>query len=88
MVFGEVAIINENSDEQANSIENYYTLYNYGINTYYIFNKLNWLESQNGFYILGSDVKFEREINTRTQQGLRFYFETNNTLHLNPKKNH
>ncbi|WP_108802875.1 TonB-dependent receptor domain-containing protein [Aquimarina sp. Aq107] len=84
--FGEVAIINENSDEQANSIENYYTLYNYGINTYYIFNKLNWLESQNGFYILGSDVKFEREINTRTQQGLRFYFETNNTLHLNPKK--
>ncbi len=84
--FGEVAVISEDSEEQAYSVQNYYTLYNYGISEHYSFEKFNWWESQNAIYVLGSDVKFDREINTRTRQGLRFYFETNNTIHLNAKK--
>ncbi|PHO00887.1 TonB-dependent receptor [Rhodobacteraceae bacterium 4F10] len=86
--FGEIADIDDTTNEQFFKHQNFYTHYNYGISEYYTFDKLSWWESQNSVYLIGNktNLSISEGIIAKPQNGFRFYGSTNNTFTLNSKR--
>lgn len=85
--FGVIPTINEETNDQVFTQQNFYTNYHYGISETHVFNKVSWWSSQNSVYFLGSESDFDTErINAEVQNGFKFYFATNNTFSLNTSK--
>jgi iron complex outermembrane receptor protein len=85
--FGPLSLVNEQTNEQIITRENFYNLYNYGLTETYSFNEISWLESQNTLSLSYSQSDFYNEnVIAKEQNGASFYFSTFNTFLLNKSK--
>ncbi len=85
--FGVVPSVNDETNQQIVSYENFYTGYSYGLFESYLFNKISWWESQNSVFLINNEFSFfNDDINAEIQNGFRFYASTNNTFVLNKSK--
>ncbi|MGB6152326.1 MAG: outer membrane beta-barrel family protein [Pricia sp.] len=62
--------------------ENFYDQNSYGIGESYLFNTLNWLQSQNSATLVNIQTKLITPINAMPQNGLSFNLTSNNTISL------
>ncbi|WP_281542913.1 TonB-dependent receptor domain-containing protein [Maribacter aestuarii] len=63
--------------------ENFYDQNTYGFGESYLFNTLNWLQSQNSFNLVNIQTKFIKPINAIPQNGFSYSLSSNNTITLN-----
>ena len=84
--FAQVPISIESTKQQIFKYENYYTLYQYEISEVYTFSPSYWWKSQSQANLYYSQSKIDNTINAILQNGLGFYFSTNNSFTLNKKK--
>ncbi|WP_299315160.1 TonB-dependent receptor [uncultured Aquimarina sp.] len=85
--FGVISSVDDTTNEQMITFENFYDQYNYGLSEFYTFNPISWWRSQNSLYLLQSESKiFNQSINAQVQNGFRYYVATNNTFTLNKSK--
>lgn len=85
--FGLVTVINENTNEQIYTRQNFYKQYDYGISESYTFNKIDWWQSHNniGLYYVKSTFS-SITLNTPELDQLSYYLQTNNVFLLNKSK--
>ncbi|ATL42246.1 TonB-dependent receptor [Elizabethkingia miricola] len=69
-------------DTQVITRKNYSKEYYYGISENYTFDKYSWWTSQSAISLLASKTTLFDTINAEVQNGMRFYFSTNNTFSL------
>ena len=62
--------------------ENYFKGLNYGIGETYSANFMDWWQSENSLYLLGSKTNFTNAINATPTNGLEIDLSTNNTFSL------
>lgn len=62
--------------------ENFFDQNTYGIGESYLFNTLNWLQSQNSFTLVNIQTKFTKPINALPQNGFSYSFSSNNSIIL------
>ncbi len=62
--------------------ENFYDQNIYGLGESYLFNRLNWLQSQNSFTLVNIQTKFIKPIDALPQNGFSFNLSSNNTIIL------
>ncbi|WP_025742951.1 outer membrane beta-barrel family protein [Aquimarina pacifica] len=85
--FGPVFSVNDETNEQLITRENFNDQYNYGINQTYQLSAFSWWESQNTISLSYSESDFYNEnVDAVEQNGWGFYFSTNNTFTLNRSK--
>lgn len=85
--FGPLFLVNEQTNEQIITRENFFNLYNYGLTETYSFNEIPWLESQNTLSLSYSKSDFyNKNVIAQEQNGAAFYFSTFNTFLLNKSK--
>ena len=63
--------------------DNFFKEYIVGIGESYLYNKLNWLQSQNSFTLIHIKSKFTKPFNATPQNGLSYIAASNNTIKLN-----
>ncbi|WJS92836.1 TonB-dependent receptor [Flavobacterium johnsoniae] len=80
--YGVIFTSNPETMTQIITRENYFKGLNYGIGETYSVSIANWWESENSLYLLGSDIKFIKDINATPVNGLQLDFSTNNTFSL------
>lgn len=80
--YGVIFTSNPETLTQIISRENYFKGFNYGIGETYSVSFADWWESENSLYLLGSDIKFIKDINAKPVNGLQLDFTTNNTFSL------
>ncbi|WP_343914391.1 TonB-dependent receptor domain-containing protein [Aquimarina litoralis] len=85
--FGVISSVDDDTNEQAITFENFYNQYNYGLSEFYTFSPTSWWRSQNSLYLIQSESEFfNQNINAQVQNGFRYYIATNNTFTLNKSK--
>lgn len=82
---GSGIIFTSNIEEKTQIVtrENFYTQTVYGIGESFLFNKYNWLQSQNNITIINSQTNLTKDINAKPQNGFSYTASTNNTFILN-----
>ncbi|MFB9079852.1 TonB-dependent receptor domain-containing protein [Flavobacterium procerum] len=80
--YGVIFTSNPETMTQIISRENYFKGLNYGIGETYSVSFADWWESENSLYLLGSDLKFIKDINAKPVNGFQLDFSTNNTFLL------
>ena len=70
------------TDTQVITRKNYSKEYYYGISENYTFDKYSWWTSQNSASLLASKTTLFDDVNAKVQNGVRFYFTTNNIFSL------
>ncbi len=80
--YGVIFTSNPETLTQIVSRDNYFKGLNYGIGETYSASFTEWWESENSLYLLGSDIKFIKDINAAPVNGLQLDFSTNNTFSL------
>ncbi|SFC81152.1 outer membrane beta-barrel family protein [Flavobacterium phragmitis] len=80
--YGVIFTSNPETMTQIISRENYFKGLNYGIGETYSVSFADWWESENSLYLLGSDIKFIKDINATPVNGLQLDFSTNNSFSL------
>jgi len=78
-------IFTSNIEDQTQIVtrENFYNQNSYGIGESYLFNTVNWLQSQNSFNLVNIQTKFIKPINAMPQNGFSYSLSSNNTITLN-----
>lgn len=85
--FGPLSLVNDQTNEQIITRENFFNQYNYGVTETYSFNEISWLESQNTLSLSYSKSDFYNEnVTAKEQNGASFYFSTFNAFLLNKSK--
>jgi hypothetical protein len=82
---GVVPTVNDETNEQIITRENFFTHYNFGISESYVFDKISWWESYTSVFFLGSESVL-KNVDARVQNGFRFFVSTNNSFSLNKSK--
>ncbi|MGH1517884.1 TonB-dependent receptor domain-containing protein [Chryseobacterium sp. JK1] len=80
--FGIFFTTDTEKDLQVITRKNYSKEYYYGISESYTFDKYSWWTSQSSLSLLGSKTTLLDDINAEVQNGVRVYFNTNNTFSL------
>lgn len=60
--------------------DNFFNQTTIGIGQNYLFNKLNWFQSNNGFTLINRKSKFTKQIDASPQNGLSYIASSNNTI--------
>ncbi|WP_346881114.1 TonB-dependent receptor [uncultured Algibacter sp.] len=60
--------------------DNFFNQTTIGFGQNYLFNTLNWLQSNNGFTLIHSTSKFKKPIDARPQNGFSYIASSNNTI--------
>lgn len=85
--FGPVSSVNEATNEQIITRENFYNLYNYGLTETFTFSPFTWWDSQNTGNLGYSYTDFyNSNVDAEEQNGFGFYIATYNTFLLNKAK--
>jgi len=85
--YGVVPSVNDETNQQFITHQNFYDLYSYGLSQFYSFNNISWWDNQNVLYLINYESKFfNKDINAQVQNGFRYYIATNNTFTLNESK--
>ncbi len=80
--FGTLFSAEPENDVQAIIRRNYYTGTYWRISETYSFNSVPWWRSQNYISLSGQKTKLDSDLNATAQNGLQFYFSTDNTFVL------
>lgn len=83
-VDGAGVIFTSNVDTKTQIVtrENFYDQNSYGIGQRYLFNTLNWLQSQNSATLVNIQTKLITPIDAKPQNGFSFNLTSNNTITL------
>ncbi len=85
--FGPVFSVNDETNEQLITRENFNDQYNYGISQNYQLSAVSWWDSQNTWSVSYSESDFyNANVNAVEQNGWGVYMSSNNTFTLNPSK--